>query len=108
MRGAPSLAKRGVLRPAIAVLLLVGVGVAAADRASAVCTGPRCCRTIDVADVDDGCGGDYIGGAALTPPQATVPVGVEGLAIVVAAGAPATTPRATLVLVEAPKTSPPG
>jgi len=89
------------LRPAIAVVLLLGVGLSVAARAAAACPLRQCCAS---AQADDGGCVDL---DAAVPQVAHAPVRVEGCAIDVGVASPRPYAAATHVLADAPKTSPP-
>jgi hypothetical protein len=94
---------RGALRPAIAVLLLVGVGITVAGRrVASVCPLGGCCAALD--DADDDARADLTG---TVPVAIELPARLEGAAVVVAIVAPAAPARELHVLADAPKTSPP-
>jgi hypothetical protein len=91
---------RAVVKPALAVVLVVGVGIAGVDLPDRA--GPPCDRCCDVADDGDG--------SARLPavlPRVCVDVGAAVAVAVDPAPTPATSARVTSVLAAAPKTSPP-
>jgi hypothetical protein len=91
---------RAVVKPALAVLLVVGVGITGVDLPDRA--GPPCDRCCDVADDGDG--------SARLPavlPGVCVDVGAAQPLPIDPAPVPATVARVTSVLAAAPKTSPP-
>ena len=94
---------RGALRPAIAVLLLVGVGITVAGRRVASgCPFSGCCAALG--DANDGLADDV---GTTPPPMVVAPVRLEAVPVVVAAVAPRAPSLSAHVLADAPKTSPP-
>lgn len=91
---------RRVVRPVMAVLLLVGVGVAATDLGSARCRGPIC--ALIIADDDDARVGQL---AVVVPelPRLQTPDRCD----LAAPAQPTVALRTADLLVDAPKTSPP-
>ena len=93
---------RGALRPAVAVLLLVGVGLSMTARAARVCPLSRCCAAADVADDATSVDVDVT-----VPPALVLPERREGAPVAIAELAPRAPVLASHVLADAPKQSPP-
>jgi hypothetical protein len=92
---------RSVVRPALAVVLVVGVGVAGVDLPDR--PGPACeqCCGVDAPD-------DATAAPCAAPPRATTLRVDDRASVAVAGPGTAATPRrAAAVLATAPKTSPP-
>jgi hypothetical protein len=94
---------RGALRPAIAVLLLVGVGVTVAAKRAAGCPLSRCCA-MAAADADARPLVDLDGAPVA---RVLAPVRHDAAPVVIATAAPPAPALATHLLADAPKTSPP-
>lgn len=94
---------RGVVRPAVAVLLLVGVGMAAADRVA----GPRCCGPICALIIADDDELARVGAVPVIVPEPPAIHAAIQAPLDVSTPAPPPPVVALDLLISAPKTSPP-